>query len=453
MEYVSDRTNTFGKAFLALTLECSKCHDHKYDPLAQKDYYSTFAFFNQVNEKGLYGDIQVASPGDPPNMKISQAVARAEMPFLNLKDTAGVIVMVMRDSSVTRVTRVLRRGVYDQPSDTVTFSAPKAILPFDTTKFAKNRLGLAQWLFDPAHPLTARVYVNRLWQEFFGRGIVRTAGDFGLQGDLPTHPELLDWLATDFMKTGWDIKKMVRLIVTSATYRQSAKASKEQLANDPENIWLSRSARLRLSAEMVRDQALASSGLLNRDIGGPSVKPYQPAGLWEASTSGRGILARYEQDHGDKLYRRGLYTFIKRTAPPPSLLIFDGGNRDICEVRRMRTNTPLQALVELNDPQLLESARVMAQHLTEDASLTPETRITLAFRSILCRKPTDKELKQLGQYLVEENVRLKASPDKAEALLRNGESPQSKHTDRVGIAALMETIQIIYNLDETLSRP
>jgi len=452
IEYVSDRTNTFSKAFLALTMECSKCHDHKYDPISQKDYYSTFSFFNQVNEKGLYGDISVASLGDPPNMKISYADMRTQLPFLNMKDTMPVTVMVMKDSSVQRVTRVLKRGVYDQPTDTVSFSTPKAILPFDTTRFAKNRLGLAQWLFDKNHPLTSRVYVNRLWQEFFGRGLVRTAGDFGLQGDLPTHPELIDWLAVEFMKNEWDIKKMVRLFVTSATYRQSSKISKEQAAGDPENLWLSRSARLRLSAETVRDQALSSSGLLNKEIGGPSVKPYQPAGLWESSTSGRGVLARYDQDHGDKLYRRGLYIFIKRTVPPPALLIFDGSNRDMCEVKRGRTNTPLQALVELNDPQLLEAARVFAQKLTADASLDAAARITTAFRTILCRKPTDKEQQQLSDYYTAELARFSAAPQQAEALLKQGEFPQPKGGDRKAQAALMETLQIIYNLDETLTR-
>jgi hypothetical protein len=453
VEYVSDRTNTFSKAFLAMTMECAKCHDHKYDPISQRDYYSTFAFFNQVNEKGLYGDISIASPGDPPNMFIRTAEAKTSLPFLNLKDTGGVTVMVMRDSSVQRVTRLLRRGVYDQAADTMPFSPPRSILPFDTSKYAKNRLGLAKWLFDPSHPLTARVYVNRLWQEFFGRGLVRTVGDFGLQGDLPSHPELLDWLASDFMQNGWDIKRMIRLLVTSSTYKQSAKESQKQVNTDPENIWLSRSARSRLIAETVRDQALSSSGLMNREIGGPSVKPYQPAGIWEASTSGRGILARYEQDHGDKLYRRGLYTFIKRTAPPPSMLIFDGGNRDICEVRRMRTNTPLQALVQLNDPQLLEAARVMSQKLMEDKILNPTDRLKKAFRLVVCRMPTDKELKQMEQYLASETDRFRSKPEMAEALLKNGESPQSKEKDRGGIAALMETIQILFNLDETLTRP
>lgn len=312
---------------------------------------------------------------------------------------------------------------------------------------------MAQWLFDKNHPLTSRVYVNRLWQEFFGRGLVRTAGDFGLQGDLPTHPELLDWLATEFMKSGWNIKGMVKLFVTSATYRQSSKVSKEQASNDPENIWLSRSSRLRLTAETVRDQALASSGILNGEIGGPSVKPYQPAGLWESSTSGRGVLARYEQDHGDKLYRRGLYIFIKRTVPPPSLLIFDGSNRDMCEVKRGRTNTPLQALVELNDPTLLEAARVFAQKLSNDASLNVDARINTAFRTILCRKPSDNEKKQLADYYAAELDRFKKAPQQAEALLKQGEYAQPKGGDRAAQAALMETLQIMYNLDETLTRP
>ncbi|MGL6269271.1 MAG: DUF1553 domain-containing protein, partial [Chitinophagaceae bacterium] len=378
-----------------------KCHDHKYDPIAQKDYYSCFAFFNQVNEKGLVGDINLASPGDPPIIKISTADINKLLHFINKKDTAPVTVMVMKDSSSKRITRVLKRGVYDLPTDTVEMNTPKAILAFDSLKYAKNRLGLANWLLDKNNPLTARVFVNRIWQDFFGKGLVKTSGDFGMQGELPTHPELLDWLATDFRKNGWNIKRLVKQIVSSATYRQSAVYSKEKMKADPENKYYSYSSRLRLTAEMTRDHVLASSGLLVKEIGGPSVKPYQPPGIWESTTSGRGELARYIQDHGDKLYRRSMYTFIKRTAPPPSLLIFDAGNRDQCEVRRLRTNTPLQALVMLNDPQILEASRVLAQSLLlrNESDLL---KIESAFRRILCRLPKKNEMQILTDYYKKE---------------------------------------------------
>ena len=363
IEYVTDRTNTFGKAFLALTLECAKCHDHKYDPISQKEYFSTFAFFNQVPEKGLVGDIQLASLADPPKITITNDDVKNILTFVNKKGKDPVPVMVMKDSSVVRPTRVLIRGAYDVLGDTVDFMVPQSVYPFDTTRFAKNRLGVARWLTDKGHPLTARVFVNRIWQEFFGYGIVRTSGDFGMQGELPSHPKLLDWLAIDLIENGWDIKRFVKQIVMSSTYQQSADVSKAKLAADPENKYLSRAPRQRLTSEFVKDHVLSSSGLLVREIGGPSVKPYQPDGIWELSTSGRGVLANYVQDHGEKLYRRGMYNFIKRTVPPPVMLMFDASNRDQCEVRRISTNTPLQALIMMNDPMVLEASRVLAERL------------------------------------------------------------------------------------------
>lgn len=223
--------------------------------------------------------------------------------------------MVMKDTVWKRPTHVLVRGVYDAPGEVVDIGVPTAILPFDSSLYGNNRLALAKWLFDEKHPLTARVFVNRMWQELFGRGLVKTSGDFGMQGELPSHPELLDWLAVDFRENGWNIKRLMKQLVMSATYRQSSAISKKQLEQDPDNVLLSHAPRIRLTAEGVRDLTLASSGLLVNEIGGPSMKVYQPKGIWESSTSGRGVLARYVQDHGDKLYRRGLYSFIKRTVP------------------------------------------------------------------------------------------------------------------------------------------
>ena len=451
LEYVTDRTNTFAKTFLAMTFECAKCHDHKFDPIPQRAYYSTFAFFNQVNEKGLLGDIMLASLADPPNMKISSDDVKNVLQFINKKDTAAVLVMIMKDSSKVRTTHILKRGVYDQPGDSVFFNTPPKIFPFDSTKLEKNRLGLAKWLLDKKHPLTARVFVNRIWQEFFGRGLVKTSGDFGMQGEPPSHPELLDWLALDFMNNGWDIKRLVKQIVTSSTYCQSSLVTKEKLSKDPENIFLSRSLRARYAAEFVKDLVLSSSGLMNDEIGGPSIKPYQPKGIWESSTSGRGQLARYVQDHDDKLYRRGMYTFIKRTVPPPSMLTFDGANRDQCEVKRVRTNTPLQALVLLNDPQVLEAARVLAEKLSVE-KLTDEQRIEKAFRLVICRKATEKEKQILFDYYKKEKEQFSKQPAKAGNFLKAGEYKHETIADKITTAALMQVVHTIYNMEEAITK-
>ena len=447
IEYVTDRTNTFGKAFMAITLECSKCHDHKYDPVSQKDYYSMFAFFDKVPEKGLVGDIQLASPGDPPNMKITSEDVNSILKFINKKEEGDVTVMIMKDSFNIRPTRVLKRGVYDQPADTVEMSTPAAIMPFNS-KYEKNRLGLAKWMLAPENPLTARVFVNRIWNEFFGRGLVKTVGDFGMQGELPSHPELLDWLAVDFRENNWNIKRLVKMIVTSSTYKQSAARTSKKIQTDPDNKYYSYFPRLRMSAELQRDLILSSSGILNKEVGGPSVKPYQPKGVWESTTSGRGELARYVQDNGDKLYRRGLYNFIKRTAPPPALLIMDASNRDQCEVTRLRTNTPLQALVLMNDPQVLEAARVLAQN-TANEKISEDQKLEKLFRLILCRTPSEKEFKMLRAYFDKEKIRFKNNKQNANAFLQAGEYPQIKTKEIGETAALMQVNQMLFNLDET----
>lgn len=451
IEYVTDRTNTFGKAFLALTFECAKCHDHKYDPILQKDYYSAFAFFNQVPEKGLVGDISLASLADPPKMKITTEDVSKILTFINKKDTTAVEVMVMKDAPTRRPTHLLKRGVYDAPGELVHIGLPSAIMPFDSVKYGNNRLGLAKWLVDKRNPLTARVFVNRMWQELFGRGIVKTSGDFGMQGEMPSHPALLDWLALDFMDHEWDVKRLLKQLVMSATYRQSSQLSKEKKAADPDNILLSRGPRTRMAAETIRDMALASSGLLVREIGGPSMKVYQPKGVWESATSGRGVLARYVQDHGDNLYRRGLYSFIKRTVPPPGMLVFDASNRDQCEVNRLRTNTPLQALLILNDPVILESARVFAERLMQSNS-SAEEKIRAAFRAIVCRMPKQEELKILMRYHAEEKTVFTESPEKAKEFINVGEYPFADTQDTVSLAALMQVVHTIFNLEESITK-
>ena len=325
--YVSDRTNTLGKGILGLTLECAKCHDHKYDPFSQKDYYQLYAFFNQVNEKGIQMDAVQAKNAryyaDVPFIEITEEDLEGVLSFVNKHDTSTLKVMVMNDS-IKRQTYILSRGNYDAPTEEVVPATPEAILGFPED-LPRNRLGLAQWLTGRDNPLTARVYVNRLWAFVFGQGLVKTTEDFGSQGDLPTHPELLDWLAVDFIEHGWDIKYLLRKLVSSATYRQSSATTVKKKELDPENVFLSRGPRFRLNAEEIRDYILCTSGLLNDEIGGPSVKPYQPPGLWEETNAGnnRGILTTYVEDSGDKLYRRSLYTFWKRTLPPPSMIIFE----------------------------------------------------------------------------------------------------------------------------------
>ena len=350
-----------------------------------------------------------------------------------------------------RKTYLLNRGVYDQPSDEVLPAAVPAVLKFDENKYPRNRIGLAKWTTDKQNPLTARVFVNQLWQEFFGRGLVKTSGDFGMQGELPSHPELLDWLAVDFMENEWNIKRLVKQIVLSATYRQSVKTTEEKQKKDPDNIYLSRGPRNRLSAEFVRDVILSSSGLLVKTIGGPSVKPYQPKGLWEAATSGRGELATYKQDKEEDLYRRGMYTFIKLTIPPPGMILFDASNRDQCEVKRSKTNTPLQALVMMNDPTVLEASRVLAQELMSEAS-SPEEKIKKAFRLIICRKPGLKEEKILVPYFNEQLQLFQQKKLDAKATLKAGEYPVKEITDMNTFAALMKTINAIYNMEEAITK-
>ncbi|MFH6603564.1 PSD1 and planctomycete cytochrome C domain-containing protein [Maribacter algicola] len=452
--YVLDRTNTLGKGILGITLECARCHDHKYDAISQKDYFSLFSFFNQVDEKGLQMDaVQAANQkfyADPPYITISDKETEDVLSFVKLEKGKQINVMVMNDSA-PKTTFILNRGEYDQPTDSVLPGTPETIYPFPEG-LPQNRLGLAQWVTDKKNPLTARVFVNRIWGMVFGRGLVETAEDFGVQGSLPTHPELLDWLAVDFMEHDWDIKYLLKKIMLSATYQQRSELTPELKKTDPENKLLARAPRFRMSGEMIRDYILASSGILNREIGGPSVKPYQPPGLWEETNAGgnRGILTTYVPDEGDKLYRRSLYTFWKRTLPPASMTIFDAPTRDFCEVRRQKTNTPLQALALQNDVQVLEAARVLAQTVIGEKENTREM-VDETFRSILIRKPSVDELELLETYYTNAWADFDADKQSAEKLVVQGNYPVAK-TDPVKTAALMLTAQVIYNLDETITK-
>jgi hypothetical protein len=359
--------------------------------------------------------------------------------------TAQPSVMAMRELPTPRPTFVLARGAYDAPTDPVTPGTPKAILEFDA-RLPRNRLGLARWLLSPANPLTARVFVNRYWAMAFGRGLVPTAEDFGSQGRMPSHPELLDWLATTFVKSEWNAKALQKQILMSATYRQSSLADEQTRAADPDNIWLGRGPAFRMPIEQVRDTALAASGLLVRRIGGPSVYPYQPAGLWEALAAG----AKYPQSSGPDLYRRSLYTAWKRAAPPPAAIGFDASERLTCIVTRQRTNTPQQALILLNDPQFVESARVLAEQLMRDGA-TPAERVTLAFRRVITRVPSPSEVTHLTQLYETTRAGFAAAPDNAVALLSTGERPRDVALDAPELAAWTVVASTIMNLDEAVT--
>ncbi|NIJ43915.1 hypothetical protein FHR24_000354 [Wenyingzhuangia heitensis] len=449
IENVTDRTNTFGKAFLGMTFECAKCHDHKYDPISQKNYFETFAFFDKVPFREGKGSTVGKLFAEKPLLKITDSLVKNKLSFINKTPQVDIEVMVMKDVPELRKTQLLNRGAYDDKREVVESSTPNAILPFDETKYQRDRLGLTKWLFDENNPLTSRVYVNRIWQDIFGKGIVKTSGDFGMQGELPTHANLLNWLSADFMEHNWDIKYLIKKIVTSATYKQSSVITKEKLAIDPDNKLLARSSRNRFTTEMIRDHVLASSGLLYRDIGGRSVRVYQPDGLWEVSTAGRGHLTSYIQDKGDLLYKRGLYVFVKRTSLPPVQTVFDGTARDQCEVRRLSTSTPLQALINLNDPTILEASRVLSEKLSQEKGTTSE-KILKAFRTIVCRTIKKEEKEILVNYFATQQDYFKEHPNKAKEFIEVGEYPALKNRDTIQVATLMQVIHTIYNMEETI---
>jgi hypothetical protein len=462
IEYVSDRTNTFSKAFLGLTMECSKCHDHKYDPITQAEYYGTSAFFNKVPERGFVPNLDTPKP----YMVITQADLEGVLNFLNAseiisgpKDT--ILQMIMGDSlkGGGRKAYVLTRGQYDQRAQEVPDHTPAAVLPFDDQKYPRNRYGLAQWLFDPRNPLTARVSVNHLWQEVFGRGLVATSDNFGVQGALPSHPALLDWLAVEYRESGWNMKHMLRLMVTSATYKQQSTGTAALRERDPDNELLARGPRYRMPYEFIRDNVLASSGLLVPTIGGPSVRPWQPAGIWEeiacekSPINYRGEFSYRVDTAHNKAHRRSLYTYNRRTIPPPAGVVFDVPMRDDCQVRRTRTSTPLQALNLLNDQQVLEAARHLAYKLLIKSDLGGvEMPVQDAFQRIMGRQPTSKESATLKGLYQNELARYQQSPDRAKAILRVGQRPYQSRVPAPEHAAMMLTICAIYNLDESMTK-
>ena len=428
-EYVIDRVETMGTVWMGLSLGCARCHEHKYDPLSQKEFYELFAFFNHLDEKGFINNLRGS--------------AEPRIPY---KMNPKVQVMIMREMKKPRKTRVLEGGQYDAPGEEVTAGLP-AFLPSLPEGEEMSRLGLARWLVDGRHPLTARVLVNRLWEQFFGTGIVRSVENFGIQAEWPSHPGLLDWLAVDFAENGWNLKRLIRMLVLSSAYRQSHFVDEKRLKLDPANRLLSRGPRLRLQAEMVRDQALALSGLLVEQLGGPSVKPYQPAGLWE-EVEKRG---KFQRGNGPDLYRRSLYTNIRRTVAPPSMLIFDMPSREVCTVQRARTNTPLQALALMNEVTYVETAKKLAERIMMKEG-DPGEKISWAFRCATQRAPDEEELRILLSGYKRRLEHFRAAPEGAAKLLQRGEAKVSGELDPVELAAMTTVASVLLNLDEVINK-
>lgn len=370
-----------------------------------------------------------------------------------VKDIEGAApsTLVMADKDGERFAHILKRGEYDKRLDKVTANVPAAILPMPAD-YPATRLGLAKWLVHPDHPLTSRVTVNRFWQQLFGTGIVKTSEDFGSQGEWPSHPELLDWLSVEFRESGWDMKHMIKLMVMSGAYRQTAKVTPDRLEKDRDNRLLSRGPRFRLDAEMVRDATLFTSGMMVEKVGGKSVKPYQPEGIWEAVAFVGSNTRDFKQDNGEALYRRSMYTFWKRTSPPPSLLTFDAPSRETCTVRRARTNTPLQALVLMNDKQYVEAARGLAARMISQGGATPKDRLAFAFRLATSRVAAADELAILEKIYAEELERFTKDAEAAKKLLAVGDSPPPATMAPAELAAYTMTANVILNLDETITK-
>ncbi len=477
VEYVMDRVDTTTTVWLGLTMGCARCHDHKYDPFTQRDYYQLYAYFNNVNETGSVDRNGSANPvvelptaeqaarladlrakveelsttasglkeGSPERSEAQKRfdAAKKEVESLNNSVT---LAMVMEDRKEPRQAHILIRGTYEKPGDKVESGVPAALAPLPPGS-PSNRLALAHWLTSPANSLTARVAVNRYWQMLFGTGLVLTTEDFGIQGEKPSHPDLLDWLATDFVRSKWDVKRLVKLIVTSATYRQSSVATAKMLELDPANRLLSRGPRYRLPAFMLRDQALAVAGLLVEKLGGPPVKPYQPEGVWEDFSYGK---ITYTQDHGESLYRRSLYTFWRRSVAPTGM--FDASPRRVCSMRQTITNTPLQSLTLLNDITFVEAARVMAERVMKEAGWSPEERIGYGFQLAAGRRPRPDELRVLVEAFQRAKEQFGRDAGAVGQLLSVGEKPRDQKLSATDLAAYATVMSIILNLDEVLCK-
>ncbi|MEZ6140466.1 MAG: DUF1553 domain-containing protein [Zavarzinella sp.] len=522
VEYVFDRVETTGTIWMGLTFNCCRCHDHKYDPLLQKEYYQLSAFFNSIAEEGgpraglMEPTLSLPTPEQETQQQLLQikikalkdAVAPMQAELLKhyskwlstidskqlpaplaklLEKSASTLTaaeqqqlqkhfleldaeykslqqtitkleqnldqlnksiprtMIMRDRLTPRATHVLIKGAYNQYGEKVSHGVPNVLppMPKDT---GMNRYSLAKWIMADSHPLTARVLANRFWQQFFGIGLVKTPEDFGLQGERPSHPELLDWLAVEFRDNNWDLKKFLRLLVTSHTYRQSSNYTGDIAERDPENRLLSHSGRRRLPSWMLRDQALAMAGLLVEHVGGPPVRGYQPPGIWEDATFGQ---IKYTQQTGTALYRRSIYQFWRRIVGPT--MFFDVANRQNCVVQVTQTNTPLHALTLMNDVTYVEAARVIAQNLISTNASTSD-RIKQLFREATARPPSAEETVILLQRYEGYLKTFTSKQDEAKALLQVGESKPPASLNAVELAAWTSMAMLVLNLDEVLSQ-
>ncbi|MFT7036103.1 MAG: hypothetical protein ACJA2S_004631 [Cyclobacteriaceae bacterium] len=525
VENVFDRVETVGTTWLGLTLNCSRCHDHKFDAISQKEYYQLYDYFNQTSEPGnVYGSGRVRpvvdmspleqlqqaeelkafidkvgskvenfetvkfpgeldlplptsekvekiretaigalkkEPTERNNYQLSQIInyfEKADPKYAallkELKSAKvnhaeqlkkNLMVMVMDELASPRQSYILARGTYDKHLEPVYRNVPAALPPLPEG-VENNRLALAKWVVSTENPLTARVTINRYWQAFFGKGLVKTIEDFGVQGALPTHPELLDWLAVDFQENGWDLKRLFKQIVMSSTYRQSSKVTEEMLEVDSENKYLSRATRMRLPSWMLRDQALFVSGLLTDTIGGEPVKPYQPSGIWSEATFGK---IKYNQDHGDDLYRRTIYTFWRRIVGPTTL--FDNSPRQVCTVKAMNTNTPLHALTTLNDITYMEASRVLAERILTTKSSDKE-RIAYAFELTTSRTPTSEEILILETRINQLKKDFTETINEARKIIKIGEYELNEALDPVEHASYTVLSSLLLNLDETITR-
>ncbi len=506
VHYTVDRVATMSTVWMGISMGCVRCHEHKFDPFEMKDFYQLYAFFNSLDGPVMDDNAPLPAPvlkapnranrpkiaaleteiealrqsiesaaaaagtdaatagtdaaaagtdtvaGDACQM--SAALAGLEKERRRLETEGAIETLVWKDAASPRPAHILIRGEYDKPGERVERDMPAALPPLPATMEGRTptRLDLARWLVSPEHPLTARVTVNRFWQQYFGVGIVETTEDFGSQGAQPTHPGLLDWLAVEFRESDWDVKRLQKLIVMSKTYRQSAAVTPELLARDPANRLLARGPRFRLDVEVIRDSALAVSGLLVRRIGGPGVRPYQPPGIWEAVGYTDSNTVKYTRDSGEALYRRSVYTFWKRTAPPPSMVAFDAPSRETCTVRRSRTNTPLAALTLMNDEQFVEASRNLAQRVIREGGATPPERASYAFRAVTSRRPSQEELETVIEILATHRARYESDREAAGKLIRVGDSEPPDAIDESLLAAWTMTCNLLLNLDEFVTK-
>lgn len=504
---VVDRVNAVGTAFMGLTVGCAVCHDHKYDPITQRDFYRLYAFFNNIDAppetpgRGIHepalrlptqeqsvqlkrmeleiaeakknvqalkadsknaAEVSVQETGDGSGVNSganieakTSELQRAEDKLKQLQNrqkklqASVAVTLVMKERSEVRPTHILVRGAYDQPGELVQRGTPDFLPPLKSEHETLSRMDLARWLTSEEHPLTARVTVNRFWQQFFGVGLVRTSEDFGAQGEQPSHPDLLDALAIEFVRSGWDVKRLVRELVNSATYRQSSQADESDYERDSQNRLLARGSRFRLDAEMVRDQILFTSGLMNHKMYGQSVKPPQPPNLWKNVSMVSSSTYAFEADEGADIYRRSVYTFWKRALPPPQMTIFDAPTRESCIARRERTNTPLQALVLMNEGVYFSAARKFAIDLVNDHT-APRMRVERAYEAITSQLPDDDELGWMLENVSALHENYKDNPAAANELTQDIEELTT--VQRAEIAAYTLLVNALFNLDATKTR-